>query len=173
MRIFNSIKKRFMVPVQYARDLGVQIGDDCEIYRDVYWGSEPYLISIGDKVRITSGVRFINHDGGIWVLRNDGRLPNGDIFGAITIGNNVHIGINAIIMPNVHIGNNCIIGCGAVVTKDVPDNTIVGGVPAKKIKTIEEYYQKHKDGCDFIKTYSKEEKRKYLLKKFNIKKENK
>ena len=170
MKIFNSLKKRFGDPIKYARSLGVKIGNECEIYRDVHWGSEPYLISIGDQVRITSGVRFITHDGGVWVLRNNGKLPNADIFGPISIGNNVHIGINAIIMPNVHIGNNCIIACGAIVTKDVPDNTIVGGIPAKKIKTIDEYYKKNKNNCDFVKSYSKEEKKQYLLKKINNKK---
>ena len=52
----------------------------------------------------------------------------------VTIGNDVWIGRRAIIMPGVNVGNGCIIGAGAVVTKDVPDYCIVGGVPAKMIK---------------------------------------
>jgi len=173
MKIINSLKKHFYNPVKYAKLLGVNLGNNCEIYKDVQWGSEPYLITIGDHVRITSGVRFITHDGGVWVLRNNKKLPNADIFGKISIGNNVHIGINAIIMPNVKIGNNCIIACGAVVTKDVEDNTIVGGIPAKKLKIIDEYYEKNKNNCDFIKSYSKEEKKHYLLNKYNLGKEEK
>ncbi len=52
----------------------------------------------------------------------------------VIIGNDVWIGRRAIIMPGVNIGNGCIIGAGAVVTKDVPDYCIVGGVPAKIVK---------------------------------------
>jgi len=55
----------------------------------------------------------------------------------IVIGNNVWIGTRVIIMPGVKIGNNSIIGSGAVVTKSFPDNSIIGGVPAKFIKKRE------------------------------------
>ena len=119
-------------------------------------------------MRITSGCKFVTHDGGVWVLRNTKQLENADIFGRIIIKDNVHIGMNSIIMPNVTIGNNCIIGCGAVVTKDVPDNSIIGGVPAKYIKSIEEYYEKHKEDCDYTKRLSRKEKRKYLEEKYNL-----
>ncbi len=54
----------------------------------------------------------------------------------VTIGNNVWIGGNVTILPGVHIGDNSTIGAGSVVTKDVPANAIVGGNPAKLIKTI-------------------------------------
>lgn len=157
--------------VKYLRKKGIKIGNNCEIYKDVSFGSEPYLIEIGNQVRITSGCKFITHDGGVWVLRNNKLLENADIFGRIKIGNNVHIGFNSIIMPGVTIGNNCIIGCGAVVTKDVEDNSIVGGVPAKYIKSIQEYYEKHKNTCDYTKGMNKEEKKKFLYKKYNIKNE--
>ena len=52
----------------------------------------------------------------------------------VVIGNDVWIGLRVIIMPGVHIGNGCIIGAGAVVTHDVPDYAVVGGVPAKIIR---------------------------------------
>ena len=55
----------------------------------------------------------------------------------VTIGNDVWIGANCTILPSVTIGNNVVVAAGAVVTKDVPDNCVVGGVPAKIIKKIE------------------------------------
>ena len=55
----------------------------------------------------------------------------------VTIGNNVWIGGRAVINPGIHVGNNVVIASGAVVTKNVPDNVVVGGNPAKIIKQIE------------------------------------
>lgn len=52
----------------------------------------------------------------------------------MTIGNDVWIGMRSVIMPDVNIGNGAVVGAGAVVTKDVPDNAIVGGIPARVIK---------------------------------------
>ena len=54
--------------------------------------------------------------------------------GEIIIGNNCWIGAGAIILMNVHIGNNCVIGAGSIVTKDIPDNCIAVGNPARCIK---------------------------------------
>lgn len=169
MKLIDKIEKRILSPYKYAKKQGVKLGENCEIYRNVLWGSEPYLISVGNNVRVTSGVKFVTHDGGIWVLRNLKLLEDADVFGKIVIGDNVHIGFDAIIMPGVTIGNNVIVGCGAVVTKDVPDNTIVAGVPARKIKTIDEYFEKHKKKCDYTKKLNKKEKKEYLQKKFQIK----
>lgn len=56
----------------------------------------------------------------------------------VTLGENVWVGSNASILPGVTIGDNAVVAAGAVVTKDVPKNTVVGGVPAKKIKDINE-----------------------------------
>lgn len=147
------------------RKQGVEIGSGCEIYRDVYFGSEPYLIKIGNNVRLTSGVKFCTHDGGIWTLRKMKLAENADIFGKIEIGNNVHIGWNTIIMPNVKIGNNCIIGCGAVVTKNIPDNSIAVGVPAKIIKTVDEYCNCNNEKMVFTANLSGIEKQKAVLEK--------
>ncbi len=72
--------------------------------------------------------------------------------------------MNTIIMPNVTIGKNCIIGCGAIITENIPGNSVAAGVSARIIKTIEEYYASHKKICDFPKNLSHEEKREYLKK---------
>jgi len=150
---------------QLLKKKGVKIGANSEIYPDVDFGSEPYLVSLGDNVRVTQGVKFITHDGGVWVLRNLKKLPNADKFGTINIGSNVHIGINSIIMPGVTIGDNCVIGCGAIVTKDIPSNSVAVGSPARVIENIDEYYDKIKDKCDFTKNLSYQEKKEYLSKK--------
>lgn len=55
----------------------------------------------------------------------------------VTIGDNSWIGARALILPGVHIGNFCVVAAGSVVTKDVPDYSVVGGVPAKVIKMLE------------------------------------
>ena len=158
--------KRLCSPCKYARAIGVNFGKNCVFHKSIIWGSEPYLIKIGDNVRITAGVKFITHDGGVWVLRNlygDNKI---DVFGGISIGNNCNIGWDAIIMPGVKIGDNCVIGAGAVVTKDIPDNSIAVGVPAKVIETVNEYYKKVKLKCDYTKGMSANDKKKYLLNKY-------
>lgn len=142
------------------------IGSGCSVERDVVFGSEPYLISIGNNVRITFGVKFATHDGGMWTLRKCGLLENADVFGKIVVGDNTNIGWNAIILPGVKIGKNCVIGAGAVVTKDVPDNSVVAGCPAKVIETIDEYYEKAKGKCDFTKNMSWIDKKTYLMNKY-------
>lgn len=148
------------------RKSGASIGKNNEIYADVSFGSEPYLIELGDNVRITSGCKLITHDGGVWVIRNLEKIKNVDLFGKIKIGNNVHIGMNSIIMPNVTIGDNCIIGCGAIVTKNIPNNSVAVGVPARVIESIEIYYEKNKNKYDYTKNLNKKDKEKYLRKKY-------
>ena len=146
------------------------MGKNCEIYSSVVFGTEPYLIEIGNNVRITDGVKFVTHDGGLWVLRNMYEdMKKADYFGKIIIKDNVHIGWNTVIMPGVTIGYNCIIGCGAVVTKDIPDNSVAVGVPAKVIESVEDYCNKKKDSCVMTKSLNLLEKKKYLLEIFNNK----
>lgn len=118
--------------VQFYRKQGVQIGKDCELYNTVHFGSEPYLITLGNHVRVTHGIWFITHDGGYWVLRDKkshlfNRFKNSDHILPIVVKDNVHIGINSIIMPGVTIGENSVVACGAVVTHNVPPNSIVWG----------------------------------------------
>ena len=144
----NSIKKiifyfRLYTATQwtksliYSKYLGVKMGSKVRILHYPRWGSEPFLIEIGDNVTITRGVCFVNHDGGVALFRN--KYPGLNVFGKIIIGNNVFIGINSIILPGVTIGNNVVIGAGSIVNKDIPDNSVVAGVPAKFIKELSQY----------------------------------
>jgi len=109
-------------------------------------------ISVGKNVFINSGCRF-QDQGGITI--GDGALIGHNVVLAtlnhdieprkrstmhpapIVIGKNVWIGANATVVPGVTIGDGAVIAAGAVVTRDVPANVIVGGVPAKIIKKIE------------------------------------
>lgn len=110
------------------------------LYGQVDWGSEPWIITLGDNVYITNKVAFITHDGGTLLFRNE--IPDLEITKPIVVGNNVYIGNDAIILPGVTIGSNVVIAAGTIVTKNVPDNVVFGGVPGKVIKTIEEYKEK-------------------------------
>ncbi len=121
---------------------GLQIADDCRLMSMPNFGSEPYLISIGKHVTIASNVTFINHDGGAWVFRQQPKYKEVIKFGRITIHDNCFIGYGVTIMPGVTIGPNSVVGTGAVVTKDVPPNTVAVGLPAKPIMTIEEYAER-------------------------------
>ncbi len=159
--------------IEYLRTTGVTIGDNCEIYKDARFGSERFLIVIGNHVRINSGVSLITHDGGVWVLRDKcagygNEFMDADCFGMIRIGNNVHIGTNATIMPGVTIGENCIVACNAVVTHDIPSNTIVGGVPARVIEDIDEYAKKMRKKYIPTKHLNWDEKAKVIKRYFGI-----
>lgn len=121
----------------YSKYLGIKFGEKVRILHFPRWGSEPFLIEIGNNVTITRGVCFVNHDGGVAIFRDE--IPGLNVYGKIKIGSNVFIGINSIIMPGVTVGSNVVIGAGSIVNKDVPDNVVIAGVPAKIIKSIKDY----------------------------------
>lgn len=121
----------------YSQYLGIKMGNNVRILHYPRWGSEPFLIEIGDNVTITRGVSFVNHDGGVALFRKE--YPGLNVYGKIVIGNNVFIGINSIILPGVTIGNNVVVGAGSIVNKDVPDKCVIAGVPARQVKELDTY----------------------------------
>ena len=130
-------------PVKYARSIGVNIADDTILLGRTIWGTEPWLISIGSKTRISKHCTFWNHDGAISVIQNlDLKYKNIVKFGSIKIGNNCFIGANVTILCDVEIGDNSIVGAGSVVTKDIPEGEVWGGAPAKYICKTVEYAEK-------------------------------
>ncbi len=101
------------------------------------------LINISDHVVIASGVMFVTHDAIHYSLektnatRTSGKLKKN--IGCIKIENNVFVGGGSIILPDVHIGgSNVVIGAGGIVTKDVPDNSVIAGNPARYICSVSE-----------------------------------
>lgn len=91
-------------------------------------------VHIGDYVMIGPGttISTVNHP-----LSPAGRRRHLGVGKPVTIGDDVWIGGNVTILPGVTIGSNVVVAAGAVVTKDVPDNVLVGGVPARIIRKIE------------------------------------
>lgn len=102
--------------------------------------SRPCLLEIGEYCKITAGVVILTHDYSRSVLRR----KYGEIIGEAkktTIGDNVFIGMNSIILMGTKIGSNVIIGAGSVVSGEIPDNVVVAGNPAKVIRTIDDHYE--------------------------------
>lgn len=158
-KLLNFYQRRFWSCERYARYIGVEIGNNCSIATKKF-GSEPYLISIGDNVQVTKDVVFLTHGGG-WIFRD--KYPLMDFFGKIKIKDNVYIGTCTLILPGVEIESNVIIGAGTVVTKSVKKYSIVAGNPGKVIGDIRDLEKKIQKYNLESKKMNSKEKRKFLL----------
>lgn len=160
--MFEKLKKLywkfFKSPLDYARHIGVVIGDNC-LVSTRNWSSEPYLITIGNHVQITDQVSFHTHGGGNCIRHEH---PDFDAFGKIVIEDWAYIGAWSHIMPGVTIGHGSLVAAGSVVTKSVPPNTVVGGNPAKKLCSTEEFYEKN-NAYNIGRRLNKKEKKEVLL----------
>lgn len=147
----NLLRKLILGPkadsdayIRYLRRLGMRIGARTVVYspkNTLIDKTRPWMIEIGDDVRITHGVILLTHGYDWSVLKG----VYGEVLGScgkVTIGNNVFIGMNAVILKGTTIGDNVIIGAGSVVTGDIPANSVAAGNPARVIMTLEEYHRK-------------------------------
>lgn len=126
----------FLSGEKIARLSGVRVGEGCRVLTKRF-GSEPFLISIGNRVTISSEVLFVNHDGSGWLVKDaSGRRYS---YRPISIGDDVFVGARSIVLPGVRVGNRVIIGAGSVVTRSIPDGLVVAGNPARQIATFEEF----------------------------------
>jgi len=116
----------------FLRMGGVTIGRNTMISLGAHLDLRRGKIIIGDNCLITSGCRILSHDGAAKMVH-----PGSSGEGTVRIGNNVFIGVNAIILPDVTIGDNAVIAAGAVVTKDVPEAVVVAGNPAREIRKMQ------------------------------------
>ncbi len=132
--------------ITYLRSLGMRIGEETTIYvptKTQIDTTRPWMVAIGNNVKITEGVTILTHGFDWSVLKG----VYGDILGSgggVAIGNNVFIGMKSTILKGVHIGNNVIIGANSLVNKDIPDNCVAAGNPCKVIMGLEEYHEKRK-----------------------------
>lgn len=126
------LKKDGFERAEYLKNKQVfkSMGENC-YFHPFNIPSEPKLVSLGDNVVISSGVRIITHDMSYTLLNNHSEKKYGSnnsfFTGEINFGNNVMIGADAIIMPNVSIGDNVIVAAGSIVTKNISSNSVVGG----------------------------------------------
>lgn len=140
--IFDAYKRTKYI---IKKNIFYKVGDNF-FFQPRKLPSDAKMISFGNNVAVASDVTFINHDVIHNVLNNMGYNKYYPYYlRPISIGNNVFIGSNSVILPNVKVGDNVIIGSGSVVTKDIPSNSVVGGNPARKICSFDEYVTKREN----------------------------
>lgn len=109
-----------------------------------------FLVQIGDNVTFSIRVTILAHDAS--TKKSIGYTK----IGKVIIGNNVFVGANATILPNVEIGNNVVVGANSVVTKNIPDNCVATGNPAKVICSIDEFSQRNTTKMENSRIFGKE-----------------
>lgn len=129
-------------------DIFAYFGDNC-LYASKKVPSEPYLVKIHNNVVIAAEVYFHTHDIFNDMFSEMMGVPKGEVLseynmGIIEVFDNVAIGANSVILPNTKIGPNAIVAAGSVVTKDVPEGSIVGGNPARVIGSVDKLIEKRK-----------------------------
>lgn len=133
--------------IEYLRARGAKIGEDVYFHSSttiLIDDTQPFLITIGNNVQITAGVKILTHDYSWYVIKNF----NGNIYGAnrpTIIGNNVFIGMNSVILSGSTISDNIIIGAGSVVSGKLEQAGVYAGNPARYIMSLEEYEKKRND----------------------------
>lgn len=138
-KLRNQLEQLLLGHEQVARRAGVRIGSDCRILSNIAT-TEAWLISVGDRVTVSSGVRLVTHDGsGCLVSDESGRRFR---YAPISIGDDVFLGAGTIVLPGVRIGSRCVVGAGSVVTRSVPDDTVVAGSPAVRVGSFADYQRK-------------------------------
>ena len=165
---FNFLQKKIW-SVKFAKRIGVNFdSNSLFIYGNINWGTEPWIITLGNNVHLTNDITFVTHDGGTLLFRD--RQHDLEITKPITLGDNVYVGTNTTILPGVNIGNDVVIGACSVVTRDIPNGSVAVGNPARVIKTTEEYFEKLKKESLHLGHLKGEEKNTALKKYYNYQK---
>lgn len=143
MNVINDIKdiiRRITgeVPTKVLIKRGLKVGENFNRQQGCFIDpTHCFLIEIGNNVTFSIRVTLMAHDASTKNIVGYTKI------GKIKIGDNVFIGANSTVLPDVIIGNNVVIGANSIVTKNIPDNVVVAGSPAKIICDIEEYKRKN------------------------------
>lgn len=131
--------------------MGMRVGDNFNcLHGTILDPDHCWLIEIGDNVTMAPRVHILCHDASTKQFLNYTKI------GRVTIGNNVFIGAESVVLPGVTIGNNVIIGANSTVTHDIPDNSVAVGCPARVICTLEEYLNKERTHMSQAPCYGEE-----------------
>ncbi len=112
--------------------------------------SHCWLITIGDDVTMAPRVHILCHDASTKMFLDVTKI------GRVTIGNQVFIGANSVVLPGVTIGNRVVIGANSTVTHDVPENSVVAGNPARRLCSLDEYLEKERTRMEHSPCYGEE-----------------
>lgn len=147
--LFGKLKNKLFghrCTPESLRKRGAQVGKGVHIYSGKIDLNHAWLLTIGNNVTL-SDCRILLHDAGTKAALGYTRV------GRVEIGDNVFVGADAIILPNVKIGSDVIIGAGCVVTKDIPDNSVVVGNPCRVISSYEAFIEKNRQLMQQVPVY--------------------
>ena len=153
----NIIKKHikrliFRIRGDYTLDqlveMGLKVGNNFHCLKGTILDpSHCWLIDIGNNVTLAPNVHILCHDASTKMYLGYTKI------GRVTIGNNVFIGANTVILPGITIGCNVIVGANSTVTHDIPDGMVYAGCPAKFITTTEKYIDKERNQLNLLPSY--------------------
>ncbi len=119
--------------------MGMQVGKNFKrLHGTILDPGHCWLIEIGDNVTLAPRVHILCHDASTKQFLNYTKI------GRVTIGNNVFIGAESVVLPGVTIGDNVVIGANSTVTHDIPSNSVAVGSPARVISTLDAYIAKER-----------------------------
>lgn len=128
------------IPTSTLQKRGLKVGTNFNRQQGCYIDpTHCFLIEIGNNVTMSIRVTLMAHDASTKKILGYTKI------GRIVIGDNVFIGANSTVLPNVRIGKNVVIGANSVITHDIPDNSVVSGAPARIMCNMNEFRQKNED----------------------------
>lgn len=146
------------VPTEALIKRGMKVGTDFNRQQGCFLDpSHCFLITIGDDVTMSIRVTVMAHDASTKKTLGYTKI------GQVHIGDHVFIGANTTILPGVTIGDYAVVGAGSIVTHDVPARTVVAGVPAKEICSVDEYIARFQSQMNEANTFGDEYRMGYSL----------
>ena len=143
--IFQTVRDRKLRAKLFHE---LDIGEGTRIGLSNLDGMFPHLVHIGKNCIFAPQSMVLTHDASYFLFTNKYRVA------PVSIGDNCFIGYGAVILPGIKVGDNVVVGAGSVVTKDVPSDSVIAGVPAKVISSLQEYLEKRKDEQMFAAPFS-------------------